>query len=172
MFPRVITLALTIVLLGCGQGPQRSGGVGFVNQTKHPDAELAAIWAAAQADVARSIDLNPVQRSQSNVPPDIVAGDPRALGIEPPGLLVAAVPDISARRLFDQTGVRRSDPTGMIGCPRPCDVRYSTAYSKYDPPVTKYAASWEFAGDNFSDILQYEFENQILNALGYDVSWR
>jgi hypothetical protein len=38
--------------------------------------------------------------------------------------------------------------------------------------VTRYAASWEFQGDNFSLILQYEFENQILAELGYSLRWR
>jgi hypothetical protein len=35
-----------------------------------------------------------------------------------------------------------------------------------------YAVSWEFAGNNFSTIVQYEFENQILHTLGYNMSWR
>jgi len=51
-------------------------------------------------------------------------------------------------------------------------VRYTTAYSFYRPELIKYAASWEFAGDNFNVILEYEFENQILNALGYAMTWR
>ena len=51
-------------------------------------------------------------------------------------------------------------------------MRYATAYSRYDPTAIKYAASWESSEDNFRDILEYEFENQILFALGYDLTWR
>jgi hypothetical protein len=60
----------------------------------------------------------------------------------------------------------------MIERRQPCNVRYTTAYSVYQLEFTKYAASWEFAGDNFNVILEYEFENQILNALGYVMTWR
>jgi hypothetical protein len=74
--------------------------------------------------------------------------------------------------LLAQTGVYRADPTGLIACPQPCNVRYATAYSRYAPPRTKYAASWEPQSDNFKLILQYEFENYILSALGYDMRWR
>jgi hypothetical protein len=51
-------------------------------------------------------------------------------------------------------------------------VRYSTAYSFYQPELTKYASSWEFSGNSFGVILEYEFENHILNVLGYDMKWR
>jgi hypothetical protein len=60
----------------------------------------------------------------------------------------------------------------MIACPQLCNVHYAAAYSLYRPPLTSYAASWEFKGNNFSQLLEYEFENQILNALGYDMRWR
>jgi hypothetical protein len=54
----------------------------------------------------------------------------------------------------------------------PCNVRYAPAYSVYRNPAIHYAASWEQQPDSFSTILQYEFENHILNALGYDTKWR
>lgn len=60
----------------------------------------------------------------------------------------------------------------MILCPQPCDVRYATAYSRYQPEITQYAASWESRESDFRTILEYEFENQILFALGYDTRWR
>jgi hypothetical protein len=133
---------------------------------------LQAIWTEAQQSVAQKIDLNPLQRLSNNVPTDMLPGDPRAWSVEPHQLLVEAVPDVSSADLFAATGEHRSDPTGMIACPQPCNVRYTTAYSFYQPELTKYAASWEFAGDNFNLILEYEFENQILNALGYVMTWR
>jgi hypothetical protein len=163
---------LTLVLFGCGGSPHSPASSGFVNQTRHSDAELQAIWAEAQQSVAQQIDLNPLQQLSNNVSPETRPGDPRALSVEPHQLLVAAEPDVSSEVFFAATGVHRSDPTGMIVCPHPCNVRYSTAYSFYQPELTKYAASWEFAADNFSVILEYEFENHILNALGYDMTWR
>ena len=60
----------------------------------------------------------------------------------------------------------------LIACSQPCNVGYAAAYSRYRPQLTRFAASWEFQGDNFSLILQYEFENHILAALGYDMTWR
>jgi hypothetical protein len=127
------------------------------------------VWAAAQQSVARQIDLNPLQKDAA---PDIRPGDTRALAIEPIQLLVAAEDDVSSGTLFAATGEQRPDPTGLIACPRPCNVAYSAAYSLYQPALTKYASSWEFDGDNFSVILEYEFENHILHTLGYDTSWR
>ena len=168
----VITVSLTVILLGCGGSPHSPALVGFVNQTQHSDADLQAIWAEAQQHVAQQIDLNPLQQLSDNVSPETRPGDPRALSVEPHHLLVAAEPDISSEALFAATGEQRSDPTGLIACPRPCNVRYTTAYSLYQPEVTKYAASWEFDENNFSVILEYEFENHILSALGYDMTWR
>ena len=164
---------LVIVFLqGCNGSPHSPLAAGFVNQTRHSDAELQAIWTEAQQSVAQEIDLNPLQRLSNNVSADMRPGDPRALSVEPHQLLVAPIPDVSSEDLFAATGEHRSDPTGMIACPQPCNVRYSTAYSFYQPELTKYASSWEFAGDNFNVILEYEFENQILNALGYAMTWR
>ena len=40
------------------------------------------------------------------------------------------------------------------------------------PISTNYAASWEASSNNFDSLVEYEFENQILNALGYDMRWR
>jgi hypothetical protein len=168
----VVTVILTMVLLACGGSPQSPSPPGFLNQTRHSGTELQALWVEAQQSVAQKIDLNPLQRLSNNVSPETRPGDPRALSVQPYQLLVAAEPDVSAEVLLAATGEHRSDPTGMIACPHPCNVRYSTAYSFYQPELTKYAASWEFTADNFSVILEYEFENHILNALGYDMTWR
>jgi hypothetical protein len=75
-------------------------------------------------------------------------------------------------RLYAAMGMQHTDPTGLIACPQPCNVHYAPAYSLYAQPATRYAASWEFSGNNFDFLMQYEFENQILNALGYDMRWR
>jgi hypothetical protein len=163
---------LALVLLGCDGRPHSPVLSGFINQTQHPDADLQAVWTEAQQNVAQGIDLNPLQRLSANVPPDLRPGDPRALRVMPHQLSVRAELDVLSEVLFAATGEQRADPTGMIACPQPCNVRYSPAYSFYQPELTRYAASWEFKGDNFSVILEYEFENHILSALGYDMTWR
>jgi hypothetical protein len=172
MKQNVVMVILTMILLGCGGSSQSPAPAGFVNETRHSNADLQEIWAEAQESLDQQIDLNPLQQLSNNVSPEIRPGDPRALSVQPHQLLVAAEPDVSSQVLFTSTGQRRSDPTGLIACPRPCNVRYATAYSLYQPELTKYAASWEFNGNNFSVILEYEFENHILNTLGYDMTWR
>jgi hypothetical protein len=169
---RSILIVLSVISTGCGTAPPTAAPVGFVNHTHHSDADLQAIWTTAQQGIAQSINLNPLQQSQVNVSPQILPGDPRALNVMPRQITVTSVPDVSSNILFAATGTQRPNPTGMIACPNPCNVRYSTAYSFYSPPLTNYASSWEFDGDNFTVILEYEFENQILNTLGYDMKWR
>jgi len=163
--------ALTLVLVRCG-GDSASPPVGFINLTQHSTAALWVIWTAAQHDLVQKIDLNPLQQTEQQAAPVFLPGDPRALQTQPHQLQVVAEPDVSSSALLAATGIDRPNPTGMIACPQPCNVQYSTAYSFYAPPVTKYAASWEFEGNNFNSILEYEFQNQILFALGYDMRWR
>jgi len=164
-------LALGLAMLGCGVRSNELP-VGFVNQTHHSDAELWAIWKGAQQTVAQQVDLNPLQRSFSGAPADIRPGDARALEIGPHQLGVGAEPDASSAALLAATGIERANPTGMIACPKPCNVRYAAAYSVYSGNVTRYAASWEDQGDSFTFVLEYEFENQIMAALGYSLKWR
>ena len=134
---RLRVLALMVLLLeGCGSGGAGAGAnsaAGFVNQTQHTDAELWALWKAAQQNLSQQIDLNPLQRTQSNVPPDILPGDPRVWNIQPQQLVVAARPDVSSAALLAATGASRPDPTGLIACPQPCNVSYAAAYSLYGP---------------------------------------
>jgi hypothetical protein len=158
-------------LMGCGGLPgQRPAG--FVNQTHHSDAELLTIWKAAQETLAHEIDLNPLQRLSSGAAADIRPGDPRALTIQPHQLRVGPKQDVSSSVLLAASGLERDDPTGMIACPKPCNVGYAAAYSIYTGDITQYAASWEDQGESFNFVLEYEFENQILAALGYSLKWR
>ena len=164
---------LTIILVGCNAGTPIQFPIGFVNRTQHSDAELWNIWKIAQSSLSEKVDMNPLQRSLENAPPDIRPGNPAALNLFPRQVRVAAHADVLASVLKAATGVDRTDPTGLIACPQTCNVRYSVAYSRYSqPPLVRYAASWEFQGDNFSMIVEYEFENQIMNALGYNMRWR
>jgi len=160
----------TLWLVGCGGHP--ISAIGFINHTRHPDAALWALWKAAQQSLSQQIDLNPVQRNLTNAPPDMLPGDARVWNISPRQLVVSAQVDVSSSALYAATGASRQDPTGLIFCPAPCNVNYAPAYSLYSQPVSRYAASWEFSGNNFDVLVEYEFENQILNALGYDMQWR
>ena len=169
---RLLVVLACLWLVGCGGGFPGGLPTGFINQTQHSDAELWAIWKTAQQELAQEVDLNPLQQSLYDAPADIRPGDARAMSAKPHQLLVAAQPDVASSMLFGATGVQRADPTGLIACPAPCNVRFAAAYSLYPRQITKYAASWEFQGDNFSNILTYEFENQILAELGYSLRWR
>jgi hypothetical protein len=165
-------LLLGIILLnGCGTD-KALPPVGFVNQTQHSDAQLWTLWHAAQQDLSRQIDLNPLQRVLNHTPPQVLPGDTRVWNISPHLLQVSWRADVSSAAFFASTGIERADPTGLIDCPQPCNVHYAPAYSLYAQPTSRYAASWESSESNFDFLVQYEFENQILNALGYNVQWR
>ena len=164
-------LALGIVLLtGCGAGT--SPAIGFVNHTQHSDSQLWSLWKAAQQNLCQQIDLNPLQRTLNSAPTHIVPGDSRVWNVSPRQLVVSSQADLSSAALYAATGTNRPDPTGLISCPAPCNVNYAAAYSLYSTRVSRYAASWEFSDNNFDVLVQYEFENQILDALGYDMTWR
>jgi hypothetical protein len=169
---RTLRVALlgTILLNGCSA--DRSAAASFVNLTQHSDAQLWTLWQSAQQTLSQQIDLNPLQSLTASAPAQILPGDPRVWQVLPRKLRVSPQTDVSSATLFASTGRQLADPTGLIECPQPCNVRYAPAYSLYSPPVSRYAASWEFSGNNFDFLVQYEFENQILKALGYDLRWR
>ena len=170
---RALRIAIFLgILTACGVRPSTEGAVGFINHTRHSDSDLWTIWQAAQQDMAKQIDLNPLQQSSSGAPPNLLPGNPLALQVQPRQIEVEAEADVSSTALSAATGVQRPDPTGLIACPQPCEVRFAPAFSVFEKPGTKYAASWEAEEGNFSLILQYEFENHILKALGYDTRWR
>src|SRR6266446_6681602 len=90
-------LALMILLLqGSGGGGVSATAAGFVNQTQHTDAELWVLCKAAQQNLSQQIDLNPLQRALSNVPAQILPGDPRVWNVQPLQLVVAARQDVSS----------------------------------------------------------------------------
>jgi hypothetical protein len=167
----LLVLTLGMVLAGCGGRPEPPPE-GFVNQTHHSDADLRTIWKAAQETLAQEIDLNALQRSFAGAPADIRPGDARVLKIAPHQLRVGSKPDIASSVLLAATGMDRDNPTGIISCPQPCNVRYAAAYSVYSQNLTQYAASWEDPGASFTFVLEYEVENQILASLGYSPKWR
>ncbi len=167
---RAGVLAGLLLLAGCGGSPPAP--VGFVNHTQHTDSQLWADWKTAQRNLSQQIDLNPLQRVFQNVPADIRPGDARAWDVSPRQLMVESQPDVSSAAFYAATGNLRSDPTGLIACPLPCNVRYAAAYSLFRGAEVRYAASWEPSESDFDYLVIYEFENQILNDLGYNLRWR
>jgi hypothetical protein len=171
MRARVHVLILGCMLFSaCGNGSDAD--IGFINETQHSDAQLWSLWKAAQKNLSQQIDLNPLQRQFSSVAPHILPGDSRVMAVSPHQLVVSSQPDVTSASLYTATGSNRPDPTGLVVCPQPCNVSYAAAYSLYLRPASHYAASWEFAGNNFDALVQYELENQILKTLGYDMKWR
>jgi hypothetical protein len=154
------------------QEPDQGLAQGFINHTQHTNPQLWALWNAAQESLSQQIDLNPLHQQLSGMSAQILPGDPRVWNVSPHQLTVAAQQDVSSPALFAATGMTRPDPTGLIACPQPCNVRYAPAYSLYAQSITRYASSWENSGNNFDTLVEYEFENQILHALGYDMTWR
>lgn len=165
-------LSILLCAIGSGCAGRPSGAPGFINRTRHSDAQLSALWKSAQKSVSQQIDLNPLQQQLGNAAPDLLPGDARAWKLTPRQLVVSPQPDVSSAALLAATGESMSDPTGLITCAQPCNVRYAPAYSRYTQPSVNYAASWESSESNFDFLVEYEFENQILNTLGYDTSWR
>lgn len=168
-----LLLAVILGQPGCGDSYHELP-VGFINRTHHTsDSYLLARWASAQQAIAARIDLNPIGRLHGEAP-HYLPGDRRAYNIPPRHIVVQAVPDVSSQQLLAATGVLRPDPTGFILCPQPCNVAYDSSYTLFSQRYVAYAGSWEFAADPqpLAQILEYEFESQILFRLGYDVSKR
>lgn len=165
--------ATPAILTACGgRAASPISKPAFINNTHHTDAQLLTLWNAAQQALSQQIDLNPLQRELYDSPPDILPGDARVWNISPRDLTVSSQPDVNSATLLATTGTSRTDPTGLIACPQPCNVNYAPAYSLYRVPFTRYAASWESSESNFDALVQYEFENHILHALSYDLTWR
>jgi hypothetical protein len=130
------------------------------------------MWEKALQTLAQQVDLNP-RSDPYTMQPRIFAQATRARSrVVPDDLRVAGETDIPSGALMVATGINRADLTGLIACPQPCNVQYAAAYCFYHPELTKDAASGESQAENFSALLEYEFENHILATLGYDLRWR
>ena len=161
---------IALFFCGCGAVPDSSppdATVLFINETSASNSALMQQWTTAQQNIAvKPSDMNPVTRLLvPGTPAVTIQQDPRALTVLPRGLKVVAVPDISISQLVlrDPAWGRQSDPSGVIDCgakllAHSCvDIQANTVYS---------------ASSLIPQALEWEFENVILNSLGYDVSGR
>src|SRR5205814_8572633 len=110
---------------------------------------------------SQRIDLTPLEQELNTAAPQIVSGDVRVWTVSPHQLVVSSQADVSSTALYAATGTSRPDPTGLISCPHPCKVNYAPAYSLYNQPVTRYAATSQSSGNNLDVLAEYAFENDI-----------
>lgn len=167
----ICTLLLALAALGCGGNasgsPFAGAGLktaacesGFVNQTSLPTSALITQWQEAQNAIAvTGVYLD----AAVDHPPTHLVVDPRAMNIQPGCVTVISVPDIPVAQLppaYAQAGY--TDPSGVIQC----GGVYVHSCVFIDTRTIYTAASAT------STAPEYEFENLILAALGYNLSGR
>lgn len=84
-----LTVLLILSLIGCGGSAEKP-----LNHTKHTDSYLNERWAAAQAQIAAEIHLDPTEHHLHGAPLRIPAGDRRAFRVYPRQITVQSVPDL------------------------------------------------------------------------------
>jgi len=91
-------LCLSVIAMpGCGGQPVGTvPAPGFINHTQHSDAQLSALWSAAQQTLSQKIDLNPLARELYNSAPNILPGDVRVWNVLPHQLQVESQADVSS----------------------------------------------------------------------------
>lgn len=171
----LLGLVLAIVLTGCG-------GSGFVDSRFRPNnakcssgfdnetggqidsATLNAFWTQAQSAVSTGVYLD-----ATVTPPTNWVSDSRASGISPNCVAVYSVPDWTPQALATATGnpawLNHSIPTGAI-------FEGGIAlhsWTQLTTPETVIVAASELSNPGATG---YEFQNVILNRLGYSLSGR
>ena len=139
---------------------------GIINCTNVSDAVLQDAWKQAQQGLATA--PFPLSISSSTLTP----ADPRALTVQPKNLTVVGVPDVPIADLvkFDPAWAKDKDPSGTIifvGGSGLLD--YTTCHG--------FTCTWSRprvygAISVLAAVCIYEFQNVILNRLGYDTSNR
>lgn len=134
----------------------------FINDTALTTEQLSQIWSQVQQNTA----TQPIQQTTGA---GATHADPRALTVEPENLTVVAVPDWSVADLvkIDPAWAGHAVPTGTFAVDT--GIEYETVAGITLPwakPRIYGAASV------MAEVLQWEFQNVILNKLGYDVSNR
>ncbi len=145
---RSLGISLLIALVGCAG--VRNTSQPFVNETSMSDSVFQstaqADWTQAQHDLAtQPINLAAGSFGVKDIPPD-----PRALSVQPLGLVIKAVPDAPGH-------------PGII----PCDSITGYCYAYLDNEHTIIVPQ-----SKPTNMGPYEMETIILWHLGYDVSGR
>lgn len=135
----------------------------FVNYTALTDAQLLAIWnTAAQGLATQQI---PLSTNGTNLQP----ADPKAMTIQPKNVAVISMPDWSVADLvkIDPAWAGHAVPTGTFAVDT--GFEYETVAGITNPWTRPrvYGATSVLA-----TVLVWEFQNVILDKLGYDVSTR
>jgi hypothetical protein len=172
------TILLGLGLVACGGNPTSTSqqsqqtDTAFDNHSSASTEQLKELWVGAQTQLAtQAIPLNPVTASVKGTPVTYSPANSRAYTIEPDGLGVYGVPDLTVAQLQSENpGVplqHGSDPTGIIHCPENANhVRYCVSYCEGG---AVYAAASQVLNPSATG---YEFQNVILMRLGYDVAGR
>ncbi len=138
---------------------------GIINYSGVPDATLMQVWQAAQKNLATNTF------SLSAWGPDPHPADPRALTIQPRNVTVVAVPDVPIKDLIeiDIAWAKDTDPSKAILMLGNGLLGYETVHGFTCPWARPrvYGAASEIAA-----VCEWEFENIILNKLGYDIEGR
>ena len=137
----------------------------FINDTALTDAQLLAIWnTAAQGLATQQI---PISTNGTNLQPP----NPKALTIKPENVTVVSMPDwtISDLEKIDPAWSKDKDPSGSFAVIGDGLLGYET--------VAGITMPWRRpriygATSVLSTVLVWEFQNVILNKLGYDVEGR
>lgn len=145
---RSFTISLLLAVVGCTG--IRDTSQPFINQTSMSDslfqATASADWKAAQQTIAtQAINLSAGSFGVHDVPPD-----PRALTVQPSGIVVRSLPDAPGH-------------PGII----PCGSITGYCYAYLDNEHTIIVPD-----SKPNNMGPYEMENIILWELGYDVSGR
>jgi hypothetical protein len=137
----------------------------FVNFSGLSDQQLADIWKQVQQTTA----TQPIQ--QGTGAGATWPADPRALTLQPKNLAVVAVPDwkITDLEKIDPAWSKDKDPSGSFAIMNNGLLGYETVAGvteTWNKPRIYGAASV------MATVLQWEFQNVILNKLGYNVEGR
>lgn len=136
---------------------------GFINNSGLSDEQLTSIWNAAAQELATK--PIPISTNGTNLHP----ADPKALTIKPKNLTVTEVPDWTIADLIkiDPLWARDSNPSHTFAV---LDALNYTTVAGITHPWNKpriYGAKSVMA-----TVLVWEFQNVILNKLGYSTEGR
>jgi hypothetical protein len=135
----------------------------FDNDTALTDSQLLSIWVIAQQGLAtQQIPMNTSGGA-------LHAPDPRALGVQPKNIAVISVPDWSPADLakIDPAWAGHAVPTGSFA------ANEGFAYETVSGITHTWVRPRIYGAQSvLGAVLVWEFQNVILDTLGYDVSNR